>query len=53
MTKTKDAKPDTRTQREKFIDSAREHGADGDKEAFRTAVRKVAKAVVPKDKPKK
>lgn len=35
---------DTRTQRQKFIDAAREHGADGDEDAFRRAVRKVAKA---------
>jgi hypothetical protein len=42
MTKTKDAKPDTRTQRQKFIDTAREHGADGNKESFRNTVRKIA-----------
>ena len=50
MTKTKDAKPDTRTQRQKFIDTAREHGADGDEDAFRRAVKQVATAPA---KPKK
>ena len=33
---------DTRTQRQKFIDTAREHDADGGADAFRSAVRKVA-----------
>lgn len=33
---------DEKTQRQKFIDAARELGADGDAEAFRRAVRKVA-----------
>jgi hypothetical protein len=37
-------KPDTRTQRQKFIDAARELGADGDAETFRRAVRAVATA---------
>jgi hypothetical protein len=45
--------PDTRSQRQKFIDTAHEHGADGDQETFRNAVRKVATAPVPKDKLKK
>ena len=35
---------DTRTQRQKFIDVAKEHGADGDQDALRRAVRAVAKA---------
>lgn len=42
---------DTRTERQKFVDAAREHGADGDADAFRRAVRKVATA--PVEKPKK
>ncbi len=33
---------DTRTQRQKFIDLARERGANGDADAFRRAVRSVA-----------
>jgi len=45
-------KPDTRSQRQKFIDAAREHGADGDEETFRRAVRTVA-AAKPMPKPKK
>jgi hypothetical protein len=55
MTKTKAEKPDTRTQRQKFIDAAREHGADGDEETFRRTLRKVATAPVSKaaKKPKK
>ena len=43
MAKAKTAE-DTRTQRQKFIDGAREHGADEDKDAFRRAVRTVATA---------
>ena len=40
-----------KTQRQKFIDAAREHGADvGDAEAFRRAVRQVATAPVAKPK---
>lgn len=34
---------DPRTQRQKFIDAAREHGAEGE-EAFKRALRVVAKA---------
>jgi hypothetical protein len=43
---------DTRTQREKFMDTAREHGADTDAAAkgFRQFVRAVAKAPVGKPK---
>jgi hypothetical protein len=37
-------KTDTRTQRQKFVDAARERGADGERDAFRRAVRAVAKA---------
>lgn len=47
MIKTKAEKPDTRTQRQKFIDAAREHGADGDEDTFREALKKIAKAPVP------
>lgn len=43
-------KPDTRSQRQKFIDAARELGADGDEDAFRKVVRKVATAPVAKAK---
>ena len=43
-------KPDTRTQRQKFIDTAREHGADGNVDVVRQAVRAVAKAPGPKAK---
>ena len=46
------AKPteDTRTQRQKFIDAAREHGADADQDALRSIVRKIATAPVKKPK---
>ena len=43
--------PDGRSQRQKFIEAARELGADGDEGAFRSAVRKVATA--PPQKAKK
>ena len=46
MAKTKPVE-DTRTQRQKFIDTAREHGADEDVEAFRRIVRRVATAPTP------
>jgi hypothetical protein len=53
MTKTKPA-PDTRTQRQKFIDTAREHGADGNEDIFRRALKQIATAPISKDKaPKK
>lgn len=35
---------DTRTQRQKFIDAAREHGASESEAAFERALRKVAKS---------
>ena len=38
------AKTDTRTQRQKFIDTAREHGADEGDDAFKRALRAVVKA---------
>jgi hypothetical protein len=41
---------DDRTQRQKFIDAAQEHGADGDEGAFRNAVRKIATASIGKAK---
>jgi hypothetical protein len=44
------AKPDNRTQRQKFIDAAREVGADTDVDAFRRIVRQVATAPVKKPK---
>jgi hypothetical protein len=50
MAKAKPAE-DTRTQRQKFIDAAREHGADADQDALRSIVRRVATA--PVEKPKK
>jgi hypothetical protein len=51
MAKAKPAK-DTRTQHQKFVDTAKEHGADGDVDAFRRAVRSIATAA-PMPKPKK
>jgi hypothetical protein len=38
------AKPDNRTQRQKFIDAARQVGAETDRDAFRSIVRKIATA---------
>lgn len=40
----------TSTQSQKFIDAAREHGADGDQADFRRVLRKVATAPVAKPK---
>lgn len=51
MAKTKAMSDDGRSQRQKFIDAARELGADGDEDTFRRAVRKVATA--PPQKAKK
>ncbi|MGE0629106.1 MAG: hypothetical protein AB7O43_14875 [Hyphomicrobiaceae bacterium] len=45
------AKPAGKSQRQKFVDAAREHGADGNDETFKHIVRKVASA--PPGKPKK
>lgn len=39
-----------KTQSQKFIDKARELGADGDEDTFRRTVRKVATAAVSKPK---
>jgi hypothetical protein len=50
MAQRKATDEDTRTQRQKFIDTAREHGASEDAEAFRRALRKVATAPVAKPK---
>ena len=44
------AAEDGKSQRQKFIDAACELGADGDENAFRRAVRKVATAPVTKPK---
>jgi hypothetical protein len=49
MAQRKPAK-DTRTQRQKFIDAARELGASEDEEIFRRAARKIATAPVKKAK---
>jgi hypothetical protein len=51
MAERKTTTADSRSQRQKFIDAAREHGADGDESAFRSAVRKVASS--PPQKAKK
>lgn len=53
MTKPKTAERDARTQKQKFIDAAREHGADGTADTFRDALRKVATAPVSKKTAKK
>jgi hypothetical protein len=51
MAKTKPAEEDARTQRQKFIEAAREIGAAENKDTFRRNVRKVVTA--PVGKPKK
>lgn len=52
MPKTKTKRPDdTRSQGQKFIDAARERGADVDEAEARRALREIAKA--PVEKPKK
>ena len=38
--------PDKRTQRQKFIDTAREVGAEDDEKAFADKLRKIAKGAV-------
>jgi hypothetical protein len=48
MAQRKAEAEDTRTQRQKFIDAAREHGASESEDAFRRALRKVATAPVTK-----
>ena len=50
MTKTKVEKPDTRTQRQKFIDKARELETDESPEAFDRALKALAKAPIGKAK---
>ena len=44
MAKAKTADEDTRTQRQKFIDAARELGTDESEDAFQRVVRKIASA---------
>ena len=51
MTQAKKPETDKRSQRQKFIDAAREAGASGDENVFRKAVKRVAS--VPPAKPKK
>ena len=51
MAKAKTAEADTRTQRQKFIDAAREACASEDEAAFDRALKRVGKA--PPRKPKK
>ena len=51
MAKAKTAADDGKTQRQRFIEAAREAGASEDADAFRRIVRKVATA--PVSKPKK
>lgn len=43
-------KTDTRTQRQKFIDAAREHGADESPDGYRDIMRRVATAPTKKVK---
>lgn len=50
MAKPKSPESTYLTQRQKFIDAAREHGASEDADAFRGVVRKVAKAAGAKTK---
>jgi hypothetical protein len=50
MTKTKPAPKDTRSQRQKFIDKARELETDDSPEAFDRALTTLAKAPVSKAK---
>lgn len=51
MPQAKKPETDKRSQRQKFMDAAREVGASGDEYAFRGAVKRVASA--PPAKPKK
>jgi hypothetical protein len=48
MAKTKTAEPDTRTQRQKFIDKARELETDNSKETFERTLKAIATAPTPK-----
>jgi len=50
MPKAKPEPEDTRSQKQKFIDAAREHGADADEDGFRRIVRGIAKPPVDKGK---
>ena len=51
MAPQKKSENDNRSQRQKFLDAAREHGVSGDEHSFRKAVKRVATA--PSAKPKK
>lgn len=51
MPQAKKPETDTRSQRQKFMDAAREAGTSGDEHVFRKAVKRVASA--PPAKPKK
>lgn len=51
MAKAK-ATDEGKTQRQKFIEAARELGADGDEDTFRRALKKIATAPVSKPKKK-
>ncbi|MBY0561560.1 hypothetical protein [Hyphomicrobium sp.] len=53
MSKPKAAEPDTRTQRQKFIDKARELETDDRPEAFDRALGAIAKAAPAKPTPAK
>jgi hypothetical protein len=50
MAQRKTAEADTRTQRQKFIDAARTHGADEGDDAFKRVVRAMAKTSPQKPK---
>lgn len=50
MEKTKATADDGRSQRKKFMDAARDLGADSDESSFRKVVRKIATAPVKKAK---
>ncbi|MBS0253454.1 MAG: DNA-binding protein [Proteobacteria bacterium] len=53
MKKVEDTKPDTRTQRQKFIDKARELETDDRAEVFDRTLSTLAKAPVAKKKSEK
>lgn len=50
MAARKPTSDEGKSQRQKFIEAAREHGADGTEDAFRSALRKIATAPAPKPK---
>jgi hypothetical protein len=51
MTRTKAEKPDIRTQRQKFIDKARELETDDSKETFDRTLKAIATAPIKAKKP--